>query len=275
MRKHIIAAVQAHAAAEYPRECCGLLLAVGRAQKYFPCRNIAAEPNEEFRLDPEDYAAAEDVGEVIGIAHSHPDATSRPSPHDLAMCEATALPWHILSWPEGDMRTITPTGCTPLLKRPFVHGAWDCWQVCADWYQREWGLEFEAFQRTDGWWESAENASLYEQHYDAAGFVRVDQPQRGDLIVMHVGRTVHPNHAGIYLGTDPALPSEDSGAFGPGPFLLHHLYGRPSEIIVYGGPWHDRTRLILRHKDAKQPTSRGMAAGEEHAYGRTTKSYRR
>ena len=149
------------------------------------------------------------------------------------------------------MRTITPTGNTPLLKRPFVHGAWDCWQVCADWYAREWGLEFETFQRTDGWWESSENASLYEQHYEAAGFMRVDRPQRGDMIVMQVGRTVHPNHAGIYLGTDPLLPGEESGAFGPGPFLLHHLYGRPSEIIVFGGPWADRTRLILRHKDAQ------------------------
>ena len=115
-------------------------------------------------------------------------------------------------------------------------------------------MEFEAFQRTDGWWESAENASLYEANYEAAGFVRVDRPQRGDLIVMHVGRTVHPNHAGIYLGTDPSLPGEESGVFGPGPFLLHHLYGRPSEIIVFVGPWLDRTRLILRHKDAKQPT---------------------
>jgi len=43
-----------------------LLLAAGQAQKYFPCRNIATEPNEEFRLDPEDYAAAQDLGEVIG-----------------------------------------------------------------------------------------------------------------------------------------------------------------------------------------------------------------
>jgi hypothetical protein len=40
----IVAAIQAHAAEEYPRECCGLLLAVGRAQKYFPCRNTATEP---------------------------------------------------------------------------------------------------------------------------------------------------------------------------------------------------------------------------------------
>lgn len=154
MRKHILNAIQEHAAAEFPKECCGLLLAIGRKQQYFPCKNVSTEPNEEFRIDPEQYAAAEDIGEVIGVVHSHPDATSRPSPRDLAMCEATALPWHILSWPEGDLRTVMPSGEVPLLKRPFVHGAWDCWQVCADWYKREWGLEFEAFKRADGWWES-------------------------------------------------------------------------------------------------------------------------
>ena len=254
MRKHILSAIQAHAVAEYPKECCGLLLAIERKQQYLPCQNIAREPNEEFRIDPEDYATAEDLGEVIGIVHSHPDATSRPSARDLAMCEATGLPWHILSWPEADLRSITPTGSTPLLNRPFVHGAWDCWQVCADWYKREWGLEFEAFKREDGWWEQADGPSLYEQAYEVAGFYRVDQPRRGDMIVMAVGRTAHPNHAGIYLGTDAALSDEESNTFGPGPFLLHHLHGRPSEIIVFGGPWHDRTRLILRHKDA-QPTT--------------------
>ena len=41
--------------------------------------------------------------------------------------------------------------------------------------------------------------SLYEQYYDAAGFLRVDMPQRGDMMVMQVGWTIHPNHAGIYL----------------------------------------------------------------------------
>jgi proteasome lid subunit RPN8/RPN11 len=254
MRKYILSAMHVHAAAEYPKEACGLLLAIGRKQLYFPCRNTATEPSEEFRIDPEDYAAAEDAGEVIGIFHSHPDATSRPSPRDLAMCEATAMPWHILSWPEGDLRTVVPTGDVPLLSRPFVHGVWDCWAICAEWYKREWGLEFEAFKREDGWWESQDAESLYEANYEAAGFVRVDRPQRGDMIVMTVGRTAHPNHAGIYLGADPALPGEDAATFGPGPFLLHHLYGRPSEILVFGGPWRDRTRLILRHKDAQPIT---------------------
>ena len=71
------------------------------------------------------------------------------------------------------------------------------------------------------------------------------------MIVMAVGRTAHPNHAGIYLGSAPALPGEQTEVFGSGPFLLHHLYGRPSEIIVFGGPWFDRTRLVLRHHDAR------------------------
>ncbi|PMV79612.1 MULTISPECIES: C40 family peptidase [unclassified Pseudomonas] len=254
MRKHILNAIQAHAAAEYPKESCGLLLGVGRKQQYFPCLNIATEPNEEFRIDPEQYAAAEDIGEVIGVVHSHPDATSRPSPRDLAMCEATAMPWHILSWPEGDLRTVMPIGDVPLLKRPFVHGAWDCWQVCADWYKREWGLEFEAFRRADGWWESKDNTSLYEANYEAAGFYKVDLPQRGDLVVMEVGRTVYPNHAGIFLGVNAALPGEESNIRGPGPFLLHHMYGRPSEIIIFGGPWLERTRLVLRHKSVELST---------------------
>jgi proteasome lid subunit RPN8/RPN11 len=238
--------IQAHAAACYPEECCGLLLSVAGVQVYRPCDNTAADPLETFRIAPAAYAAAEDHGDIIGIVHSHPDATSRPSPRDLAMCEASALPWHILSWPEGDLRTLMPSGHTPLLNRPFVHGVWDCWQVCADWYEREWGLTFEAFQREDGWWEDAAGPSLYEQAYARAGFRRVDQPRRGDLIVMAVGRTAHPNHAGIYLGAEPGLPGGEGDVVGDGPFLLHHLYGRLSEVIVFGGPWAERVRLFLR-----------------------------
>ncbi|AIR90761.1 C40 family peptidase [Pseudomonas cremoricolorata] len=250
MHPELLHAVQLHAAAQYPRECCGLVVAVGEQQRYLPCDNVAGDPSEAFRISPEQYAEAEDTGEIIAIVHSHPDATSQPSPRDLAMCEASGLPWHILSWPEGDLRTLTPTGHTPLLGRPFVHGAWDCWQVCADWYQREWGLSFPSYAREEGWWEHADGPSLYEQAYAAAGFHQVSEPQRGDLIVMAIGRTAHPNHAGIYLGNDPGLPEESSEVYGAGPFLLHHLLGRPSELIVFGGPWLERTRLVLRHESA-------------------------
>ncbi|WP_200557656.1 C40 family peptidase, partial [Klebsiella quasipneumoniae] len=113
--------------AEYPREACGLVAQRGRAERYFPCRNLASESNDNFVLAPEDYAEVEEWGTITGIVHSHPDATTQPSELDKAQCDATLLPWHIISWPEGDLRTIHPRGELPLLERPFVLGHYDCW----------------------------------------------------------------------------------------------------------------------------------------------------
>ena len=95
MRQKTIDAIMAHAAAEYPRECCGVVAQKSRVERYFPCRNLAASPEDNFVLCPEDYAAAEDWGTVIAIVHSHPDATTQPSELDKAQCDATLLPWHI------------------------------------------------------------------------------------------------------------------------------------------------------------------------------------
>lgn len=61
MRQKTIDAIMAHAAAEYPRECCGVVAQKSRVERYFPCRNIAADPLK-FYLSPEDFAAAEDWG---------------------------------------------------------------------------------------------------------------------------------------------------------------------------------------------------------------------
>ena len=253
MEQRLIDAIRAHAAAEYPAESCGLLVLIDGRPQYVPCRNLSDQPGDRFELAPEDYAAAEDLGEITGIVHSHPDATSRPSSADVALCNASGLPWWIISYPECDVRRLDPVQA-PLLGRDFVHGSADCWTLCSDWYRREWGLEFPDYERSDLWWEDAQGESLYEARYEAAGFYRVAEPRRGDMLVMRVGRTAHPNHAGIYLGSDPRLPGEAAQVFGPGPFLLHHLWGRRSEIIVFGGQWLERTALILRHREARQPT---------------------
>lgn len=230
MRKHIVSAILAHAEEVYPAECCGLVVQNGRKQQYFRCRNTAPEQTEQFSMHPEDYAAAEDAGEIVAIVHSHPDATTQPSQLDIAQCDMSQLPWIIASWPEGDIRTVIPTDVVkPLLGRPFVHGHWDCYAIVRDWYRLEREIDLPNFERLDGWWNHGEN--LYMKHYAEAGFIpATGDLQVGDVIIMQV-RADEPNHAGVYIGDG---------------IMLHHMYGQLSTRVPYGGYWQNRTIITLR-----------------------------
>lgn len=245
------AAFRAHAAAEYPRECCGLLVVVKGRERYWPCQNEASRPTERFRWRQEDYAAADDAGEIVGICHSHPDVASRPSEADRVLCEATELPWHIVAVHHGqalDIYSFEPSGyVAPLVGREFCHGVLDCYALCRDWYAREAGLVLPDFPREDRWWSDGKSR-LYEDHFAEAGFELVTRTpkehaeplRRGDGILMQIrSPNDTPNHAAVYLG-------EGRG------WMIHHFYGRLSSRDVYGGMWLDYTRLIVRHRDFPQ-----------------------
>lgn len=243
MQQTTFQAIQAHAVAEYPRECCGLIVAAAHGESYVACRNVATTPSEHFRLQAEDYADAEDLGEVLAVVHSHPNAPAMPSDADRVMCEASCLPWHIISVgrvtgadPEcGDLQTIHPNGyVAPLVGRQFAHGILDCYTLVRDFYARELGIQLSQYDREDDWWEKGQD--LYSlDRLRAEGFELIEAgPRRGDMVLMQI-RSPVPNHAGIYLGDGQ---------------MLHHLAERLSEVITYGGMWAERTRYIVRHKEA-------------------------
>ena len=83
-------AVVAHARAEAPRECCGLL--VGNLQSVseaVAARNMAAVATTRFLVDPQDHIktlrAARGRGlDVLGFYHSHPHTAAVPSETDRA-----------------------------------------------------------------------------------------------------------------------------------------------------------------------------------------------
>lgn len=240
MKPATVDAIRAHAVADYPREACGLVVVVKGRERYIKCRNMATTPSEHFILSPEDYAHADDQGELVAVVHSHPDVPARPSEADRVACEASGLPWVIVAAARsddgevtaGELVQIEPEGYqAPLVGRPFAHGVLDCYTLVRDFYARELGIVLPDFAREDGWWDRG--GDLYMQNFREAGCEPITGAmRRGDIILMAIRSRV-ANHAAVYLGDG---------------LMLHHLYGRLSSRDVYGGMWAEKTMLVVRHK---------------------------
>ncbi len=92
IRRAALEAILAHARAEAPDECCGLLLgAADLVDEARRARNLRRSPTR-YLIDPEDHfqalrAARASAREVVGAYHSHPASPPAPSATDLA--EAT------------------------------------------------------------------------------------------------------------------------------------------------------------------------------------------
>ena len=86
------AAAEAHAKDEAPRESCGLVVVVKGRERYWKCNNIATE-EEQFVLDPHDYAAADDAGEIVAVVHSHPNCHPNASMADMAAMALNITAW--------------------------------------------------------------------------------------------------------------------------------------------------------------------------------------
>jgi proteasome lid subunit RPN8/RPN11 len=86
--RSLLDALLAHARAELPNECCGLLGGVeGRVTRHFPICNDAASPTEYFTnardlLDAMKILRFEGI-EVLAFYHSHPSSEPVPSKTDI------------------------------------------------------------------------------------------------------------------------------------------------------------------------------------------------
>jgi proteasome lid subunit RPN8/RPN11 len=204
-----------HAKAEDPNEACGVLLCVKGKEVYYPCKNIAAKPKDIFVIDPEDWAKAEEKGEVLAVVHSHPVTSPEPSEADRVACEKSGLKWWIVQPNLETWGSCEPCGyVAPLIGRKWVWNATDCWSLCRDWYQQELGITLRDWDRPTSSDAFVLNP-MFDRCWRDTGFRELEEKEewkRGDLLLMSVN-SGGLNHIGVYLGED---------------LILHHLENRLS-----------------------------------------------
>jgi len=227
----IKAEILEHAKAEFPRECCGLVVVKRRKHIYVPCKNTSESVNQ-FRISEEDFAKAEDQGKIAVVVHSHPKDSPNPSEADKVECERSGVPWYIVNPVTGEDRYFEPSGyVSDLLGRTWVHGIQDCYTLIHDWYKRERNIKLPDAEREHEWWLKGFN--LYRDNIQKAGFVQVElkDMQIGDVILMQLASPVD-NHGAIYIGNN---------------MIVQHVMNHLSSRDIYGGYWRKITTSVWRY----------------------------
>jgi len=221
-----------HAVEAMPSESCGLVIVKRGRQVYWPCQNLAGADDGEFVIDPEDWAAAEDEGEVIAIVHSHPSGDLEPSQQDKQACLSSALPWWIVEPKTGQWHQMKPGVVSQtLLGREWVWGETDCWTLVRDWYAQQ-GIDLPDWERPETP-EEFEDQPLFDSLWQEAGFreLAADEPlQVGDALLF--GKAGVLDHVGVLV--EPQM-------------VLHHLKNKLSSRDLYGKALIELTGRRLRH----------------------------
>lgn len=223
-----------HAKAAKDQEACGLVVVCQGSEAYFPCQNIAEDPQHMFCINPYDWVDAEDKGAIVGVFHSHVSGSPAASDVDKKFAKNMSLPWHIYSVETDSWSTHCPAvKRVQLLGREWIWRHQDCWTLVRDFYQER-GLRLPDYKRPATIREFMDDP-LFDRYWPECGFQELsknDDWQFGDMLLFALNNKI--THAAVYL--------EDQ-------IMIHHCIGRLSSRDVMTGEDMKSLARRLRHRD--------------------------
>ena len=197
-----------HARQDSPQEACGLVAIYKGKEKYYPCKNLAEDLEDQFIINPDDWAKTEDEAEIIAVFHSHPNCSSAPSQADLASCEYLDLPFYIVTPETEQWSYFEPSGYKQgLIGREWKWNIQDCATLIYDWYQEKKGIKLRPWDRPKSPKEFTENPS-FEHRLPLTGFIELENTvdlEKGDLLLMDTTHTGKLDHIALYIGDQTIL----------------------------------------------------------------------
>ena len=194
--------IEQHFEKWYPKEGCGVLGVVKGSLKWFPCDNVA-EGEEDFIVDSRQYISIAQRCDIVGIVHSHPDASPEPSKCDVDQCNTLKIPYYIFSYPGMELVKLDPVQEEkPLMGRDYQFGVTDCLEAGIDYYKSI-GIQLPTralFE--DDWWDKGLDY-FTDDYIKTWNFHKVEDGtmKENDLLIFKVMANVG-NHCGVYLGDD-------------------------------------------------------------------------
>lgn len=219
-------------------EICGLLLRTPNGITQYPCQNRHNQPDKGFEISADEYAIADQMGEVIGVYHSHIANDRHFSVEDIKAADSENQLWVLYHVPTNRLEQYHPQHPPPYLGREFRYAYQNCYTLMRDFYYQEFEIELPRHYLSSGRSFLTEDVGFLA-NLPINGFDRVvGTPRRGDIILTYNG-CPYPNHVIVAL-------CDRNG--------MHHQAGAMSATVRFDGL--PDIHSIWRHRSAKSWSNR-------------------
>jgi proteasome lid subunit RPN8/RPN11 len=236
MNKAFEEEIIAHAEEAPDQEVCGFIvlnqdLSVGVC----PEKNENPNPSGCFSISPAKFLYYKLNKNVLGVYHSHPITTERPSKQDKLISEEMGMPYLIYSLKSKKFNLYYPESYepAPLTGRPYIKGFYECSCLLKDYFKDNLDLNISKWN-TNYWLPQKDkkaNDLLLKILKKNTIEVKDKKIEKHDIIVFEIkdgGRL----HVGLYCNTD---------------MFLHQPIPTLSGTELLDSRWQNKIKGVYRH----------------------------